>query len=107
VLRIELGGETGCMRNEVGVRIEVVTLLRDLEDVDMDAGDGEAVILDAVVVVKDYTEEAVVDLGWRLAEHLLKINRREYDRFGVLMGLAVGDLLAIDMARDCVGVTLL
>jgi hypothetical protein len=71
----------------------------------MDVGDGEAVTLDAVVVVKDDTEEAVVDLGCRLPELLLEIDR--YDRFGVLMGLAVGDLLAIDMARNCVSVTLL
>jgi hypothetical protein len=95
------------MRKDAGVRIEVVTLLRDLEDVDMGVGDGDAVTLDAVVVVKDDTEDTVVDFGWRLAELLLEIDRGEEGRLGVLMGLAVGDLVAIDMVRDCVGVTLL
>jgi hypothetical protein len=95
------------MRNDAGVRIEVVTLLRDLEDVDMGVGDGKAVTLDAVVVVKDDTEDTVVDLGRQLAELLLDIDRGEEGRLRVLMGVAVGDLLAIYMVRDCVGVTLL
>jgi hypothetical protein len=106
LLRVELGGGTGGMRNNAGVRIEVVTLLRDLEDVDIGVDDGEAVTLDAVVVVRDDTEETVVDLGWRLAELLLEIDWGEEGRLGVLMGLAVGDLLAIDMVRNCVGITL-
>jgi hypothetical protein len=37
---------------------------------------------------------------------LLESDRGEEGRLGVLIGLAVGDLLAIDMVRDCVGVTL-
>jgi hypothetical protein len=52
-------------------------------------------------------EDTVVDLGRRLAELLLEIDRGEEGRLGVLMGLAVGDLLAIDIVRDCVDVTLL
>jgi hypothetical protein len=95
------------MRKDAGVRRDVVTLLRDLEDVDMGVGDGDAVTLDAVVVVKDDTEGVVVDFGLRLAELLLEIDRGKEGRLGVLMGLAVGDLVAIDMVRDCVGVTLL
>ena len=63
-LRVELGGGTGGMRKDAGVFIEVVTLLRDLEDVDMGVGDGEAVTLDAAVVVGDDTEDTVVDFGW-------------------------------------------
>jgi hypothetical protein len=93
------------MRKDAGVRIEVITLLRDLEGVDISIGDGGgAVTLDAVV--KDGTEDTVVDFGWRLAELLLEIDCGEEGRLGVLIGLAVGDLLAIDMVRDCVGVTL-
>jgi hypothetical protein len=75
VLRVELGGGTGGMRNDAGVRIEVVTLLGDLEDVNMGVGDGEAVTLDAIVVVRDDTEETVVDLGRRLAERLYAWSR--------------------------------
>jgi hypothetical protein len=100
VLRVELGGGTGGMRKDPGVRIEVVTLLRDFEDIDMGVGNGDSITLDAVVVVRDDTEDTVVDFGWRLAELLLEINRREEGRLGVLTGLAVGDLLAIDMVRD-------
>jgi hypothetical protein len=95
------------MRKDAGILVEVVTLLRDLEDVDMGVGDGKAVTLDAVVVVRDDTEDTVVDFGWRVAGLLLEIDRREDSRLGVLMGLAVGDLVAIDIVRDCVGVTLL
>ena len=107
MLRIELGGGTGGMRKDAGVLIEVVTLLKDLEDVEVGVGDGEAVTLDAVVVVRDDTEDTVVDFGWWVAELLLEIDRGEDGRLGVLKGLAVGDLVAIDMFRDCVGVTLL
>jgi hypothetical protein len=63
VLRVELGGGTGGMRKDAGVRIEVVILLRDLEDVDIGIGDGGAVTLDAVVIVKDGTEGTVVDFS--------------------------------------------
>lgn len=42
-----------------------------------------------------------------LAELLLEIDRGEQGCLEVLMGLALGDRLAIDMIRDCVGVTLL
>jgi hypothetical protein len=107
VLRVELGRGTGGMRKDAGVRIEVVTLLNDLEDVDMGVGNGEGVTLDAVVVVRDDTEDTVVDFGWRLAELLLEIDRGEEGCLWVVMGLAVTDLLAIDMVRDCIGITLL
>jgi hypothetical protein len=100
VLRVELGGGTGGMRKDAGVLMDVVTLLRDLDDVDMGIGDGGAVTLDAVVVVRDDTED-----GWQVAELLLEIDRGEEGHLGVLMGLAVRDLVAIDMVRDCVGVT--
>ena len=95
------------MRKDAGVLIEVVMLLRDLEDVDLGVGDGEAVTLDVVMVVRDDTEDTVVDFGWRVAELLLEIDRGEDGPLGVLMGLAVGDLVTINMVRDCVGVTLL
>jgi hypothetical protein len=95
------------MRKDAGVRIEVVTLLRDLEDVDIGVGNDEGVTLDVVVVVRDNTDDTVVDFGWRLAELLLEIDLGKEGHPGVLMGLGVTDLLAIDMARDCVGVTLL
>jgi hypothetical protein len=58
---------------------------------------GEGVTLDAVVVVRDETDDTVVDFGWRLADLLLEIDRGEEGRLRVLMGLAVRDLLAIDM----------
>jgi hypothetical protein len=73
----------------------------------MGVGNGEAVTLDAVVVVRDNMEETVVDFGWRLAELLLEIDQGDDVSLEVLMGLVVGDLLAIDMVRDCVSVTLL
>jgi hypothetical protein len=95
------------MRNDAGVHIEVVTLLRDLEDVDMGVGDGKAVTLDAVAVVRDDTEDTVVDVGRRLVELLLEIDWGEEGRLEVLMGLAIGDLPAIDMVHNCVGVSLL
>jgi hypothetical protein len=53
------------MRRDEGVRIEVFTRLGDREDADIGVGNGEAVILDAVVVIRDDTEETVVDFGWR------------------------------------------
>jgi hypothetical protein len=74
--------------------MSVVTLLRDLEEVDMGVGNGKGVTLDAVVVVRDDTDDTVVDFGWRLAELLLEIDRGEEG----LMGLAVTDLLAINMS---------
>jgi hypothetical protein len=59
------------------VRIEVVTLLRDLENVDIGVGNGEGVILDVAVIVRDDTEDTVVDFGWRVAELLLEIDHGE------------------------------
>jgi hypothetical protein len=90
----------GGMRKDEGVRIEVFTLLGDREDVDMGVGNGEAARLDVVVVIRDDTEETVVEFGWRLAGLLLEIDQEECGRLGVLMGVAVGDLLAIDMVCD-------
>lgn len=66
VLRVELGGGTGGIKNDAGVRNEVVTLLSDLEEADIGVGIGEAVMLealDAVVVVREETEETVVDFA--------------------------------------------
>jgi hypothetical protein len=54
VLRVELGGGTGG-KQDAGVRIEIVTLLRDLEGIDMGVDNGEDITLDAVVVVGDDT----------------------------------------------------
>jgi hypothetical protein len=105
VLQVELGGGTGGIRRDAGVLMDVVTLLRDLDDVDMGVGDAEAITLDAIVVVRDDTEDTVVDFGWQVAELLLEIERGEEGPPGVLMGLAVGDLVAIDMASDIVPTT--
>jgi hypothetical protein len=63
VRRVELGGGTGGIRKDAGVRIEVVTLLKDFEDADMGVGNGDAVTLDAVVVLREDTDETVVDFG--------------------------------------------
>jgi hypothetical protein len=86
------------------MQVFALRLSHGLEDVDMGAGDGEAVTLDAVVAARDDTEDTVVDFGWRLMELLLETDRGEEGHLGVLMGIVVGDLLAIDMVRDCVGV---
>ncbi len=110
VLRVELGGGTGGIKKETGVRKEVVTLLNDLEEADIGVGKGDAVTLealDAVLVLREETEETVVDLGWRLTELWLEIERGAETPFGVLIGVPVGDLLAKDIVRDWVGVTLL
>ena len=56
MLWVELGGVTGGMREDAGVCIEVVTLVWDIEEVDTGIGDGEAVTLDAIAVVRDDTK---------------------------------------------------
>jgi hypothetical protein len=38
---------------------------------------GEAVTLDAVVIVRDNVEDTMVDSGWQLAELLLEIDREK------------------------------
>jgi hypothetical protein len=105
VLLVELGGGTGGIKNDAGVRRDVVTLLRDFEDVDIGDGIGEALMLDTVVLLRLETEDTVVDLGravlWLLMERGVEC------LCGVDIGLDGTDLLARDMVRDCVGVTLL
>lgn len=61
--RVELGGGTGGIKKGAGVRMEGVTLLKDLEDADIGVGNGDGVTLDAVVVLRDDTDDTVVDLG--------------------------------------------
>jgi hypothetical protein len=48
---VELGRGTSGTRKETGDRMEVVTPFRDLEDIERGIGKGEAVTLNAVVVV--------------------------------------------------------
>lgn len=63
MLLVELGGGTGGIKNEAGVRREVVILLSDFEDADMGEGNGDALMLETVVLLRLETEETLVDLG--------------------------------------------
>jgi len=51
---------TGSIKNDTGVRRDVVTPLRDFEDVDMDDGIDEALMLDTIVLLR---LETVADFG--------------------------------------------
>jgi hypothetical protein len=75
-LRVELGGGTGGIRKDVGVRTEVVTLLKDREEVDSGVGKGDAETLDTVVELREETEDIEDDVS------------------------GVGDLLVIERATD-------
>jgi hypothetical protein len=98
VLRVELGGGTGGIKKDVGVRIEVVTLLKERDDVDKGVGKGEAETLDTVVELRDETEE-MVDDGRGVCD--LAVTERATDCLpGVEYGLPVKERLAMDIVMD-------
>jgi hypothetical protein len=69
----------------------------------MGIGNGEGVTLDVVVVVRDDTDDTVVEFGWRLAELFLETDLGEEGR----LGPGLTDPLAINIIWDRVRVTLL
>lgn len=51
VLRVELGEETGGVKNEAGICREVVTLISNLEDADIGVASEDAAMLDTLDTV--------------------------------------------------------
>ncbi len=99
VLRVELGGGTGGIKNDAGVRWDVVTLLSDRDEVDIGEGSGDALMLETVVELRLDTDETEVDLGNTVPRELI-VRGVDSLLLGVEIGLDTIDLLARDMVLD-------
>jgi hypothetical protein len=64
-LQVEPGRGTGCMGKNAGVRIEVVALFRDLEDVDTGVGNGEAIVQQQWLEIAKKTWSSTSAGGWQ------------------------------------------
>lgn len=84
------------------MRIEVVTLLRERDDVDMGDGDAgiDGVTLDTEVLLTEDTEDTVIERGKLVNVLRLATDLGTERRVGVNMGLAVSDRLANDIVCD-------
>ena len=89
VLHVERDGAIGGVRKDAGALMEVVSLLRDPDDIDMSVDDDKATGYDR--------DRCSGGLRWRMAELSLEIDLGEEGHCGVLTGMAVGGLEAIDL----------